>query len=94
MKKKMVAFLLFALVSVVTLGVPFGFAADSSGSVNINQATVLQLQELPGIGPSLAERIVAFREANGAFKSAEQLAEVKGIGQRKMDKFRDRITLE
>ncbi|MDT8440586.1 MAG: helix-hairpin-helix domain-containing protein [Desulfuromonadales bacterium] len=94
MKKKIVSCLLFALFSLVTLGVPFSFAADGAVPVNINQATVLELQELPGVGPALAERIVAYRETNGAFKSAEQLAEVKGIGQKKMEKFKDKIVLE
>ena len=94
MKKTFVACLLFALISQVGLGTSFSLAADAASMVNINTASVLQLQELPGIGPSLAERIVAYRDANGSFKSTDQLTEVKGIGKRKMEKFRDRITLE
>lgn len=94
MREKIVVCLLFALITLVTLGIPYGLAAGSAAPVNVNQATALELQELPGIGPALAERIVAHREAKGAFKNAEQLAEVKGIGQKKMEKFRDRIILE
>jgi len=94
MKRTFVACLLFALISLVGFGSSVSVAADAVSMVNINAASVLQLQELPGIGPSLAERIVAYRETNGSFKSAEQLIEVKGIGKQKMEKFRDRITLK
>jgi competence protein ComEA len=48
--------------------------------LNINQATVNELEALPGIGPSLAQRIVAYREAHGAFVDAEALSAVPGIG--------------
>ncbi len=56
--------------------------------VHINQATAEQFQVLPGVGPALSERIVAYREAQGPFKNVDQLAEVKGIGERKLEKFR------
>ncbi|PLX84806.1 MAG: competence protein ComEA [Desulfuromonas sp.] len=94
MKRTLVVCLLFALISLVGFGASVSSAADAASMININSASIVQLQELPGIGPSLAERIVAYREANGSFKSADQLIEVKGIGKRKMEKFRDRITLE
>jgi competence protein ComEA len=59
-------------------------AAPGSGSsqVNINTATVQELQLLPRVGPALAQRIVDFRAANGPFKAPEELARVKGIGER------------
>jgi len=50
--------------------------------VNVNTATVAQLQLLPRVGPALAQRIVEFREANGAFKAPEELMRVKGIGEK------------
>jgi competence protein ComEA len=52
----------------------------SKGVLNINQATARELEALPGIGPSLAERIVAHREAHGAFADADALGAVPGLG--------------
>jgi competence protein ComEA len=59
-------------------------AAPGSGSaqVNINTATVQELQLLPRVGPALAQRIVDFRSANGPFKAPEELTRVKGIGEK------------
>ena len=59
-------------------------AADRSGSmgvlVNINTASVAELETLPGIGPTYAERIVAYREMHGPFEEPAQIMNVKGIG--------------
>ena len=60
--------------------------------VNINSADAATLDRvLIGIGPSKAEAIVVYRKANGAFRSADQLASVKGIGLATIEKNRDRI---
>lgn len=61
-------------------GEPAGPAATSDGLLDLNTATAAQLEELPGVGPVLAGRIVAWREANGPFPSVEILGEVSGIG--------------
>ena len=61
-------------------GEPAGSAATSDGLLDLNAATAAQLEELPGVGPVLAGRIVAWREANGPFPSVEILGEVSGIG--------------
>ncbi|GAA4861621.1 ComEA family DNA-binding protein [Luteimonas vadosa] len=67
------------------------FAADK---VNINTADAATLAEvLVNVGPAKAEAIVAHRKANGAFKSADQLAMVKGIGLKTVEKNRDRIVV-
>ena len=58
-------------------------AEGSSGKVNINTASAAELEELPGIGPSTAGKIVADRESNGAFDSVEDLMRVSGIGEKK-----------
>ncbi len=65
----------------------------SQGLININNATAEQLQQLPGIGPAYAQRIVEWREENGNFTSKEQLLEVRGIGQRRLETIIPLITL-
>lgn len=64
-----------------------------SGKVNINTASVEQLVELPGIGPKLAARIVEHRQQSGAFKSAEELMNVRGIGEKNFAKLQPYLTL-
>ena len=67
------------------------FAADK---VNINTADAAALDAvLVNVGPSKAQAIVDYRKANGVFKSAEELAMVKGIGLKTVEKNRDRIVL-
>ena len=61
--------------------------------ININKATLEELQTVRGIGPALAERIVNYRDANGSFKSLDQLKEVRGIGDSKFEKIKDQITM-
>lgn len=62
-------------------------AAAFAGPVNINTADAATLDaELNGVGPVTAERIVAYREANGPFASADQITLVKGIGVRTLEK--------
>jgi len=54
----------------------------SGGLVNINTASKSLLEDLPGIGPVYAERILEYRQKNGGFKSKEELMEIKGIGEK------------
>jgi len=54
--------------------------AAGSGLINLNRASAQELEQLPGVGPVLAERIVADREANGPFTSVEDLDRVPGVG--------------
>lgn len=65
--------------------------ASSDGRVDINRASASELESLPGVGPVLAERIVAYREANGPFHEVEDLLDVPGIGESKLASMRDRI---
>ena len=62
--------------------------------VNINTADAEELETLTGIGPALAQAIVDYRAEHGAFRSAEDLLLVKGIGEAKLEGFRAEITLE
>jgi competence protein ComEA len=61
--------------------------------INVNQASVETLQKLPGIGPSLAGRIAAYRQTRGPFKSTADLLKVKGIGPAKLAKITPFIVL-
>lgn len=62
--------------------------------VNLNTATQEELEDLPGIGPKLAERIIAWREQNGAFVSVEQLMDVSGIAEGKFADIQDFVYVE
>ena len=64
-----------------------------SNKLNINTASADALTQLPGIGPVLAERIVEYRTKNGPFKSIQELTEVKGIGEKTLDTFKEYITI-
>lgn len=72
---------------------------DGSGSgdipvrMNINTATVSELDLLPGVGEVIAERIVSFREENGPFRSVDDLIHVEGVSDRTIDGFRDQVTV-
>ena len=57
--------------------------SDVSGKVNLNTASAEELQTLPGIGPSIAQRIVADRDSSGPFSAPEDLKRVSGIGEKK-----------
>jgi len=67
--------------------------AVAAGKLNINQATASDFDLLPRIGPTLAERIVAYREENGPFPSIDALGNVPGIGDVTLAGFRDQLTL-
>ncbi|PKQ30025.1 MAG: competence protein ComEA [Actinobacteria bacterium HGW-Actinobacteria-10] len=62
--------------------------------VNINTATAQQLDDLPGIGPSTAAKIIADREANGPFTAPEDLMRVSGIGEKKFEALKDMVAVQ
>ena len=61
--------------------------------ININTATSEQLQNLPGIGPVLADRILAYRAEYGAFETVGELMNVSGIGEKKLEEIWDLVTI-
>ncbi len=89
-----------AWVLVLCLGLALSPAAlaqkgkvQSTEKVNINTATVEQLQTLPGVGPAMAKSIVDYRSKVGKFTKTEELINVKGIGEKKFQKMKDRLIL-
>jgi competence protein ComEA len=73
---------------------PVGDAASTpSGPVNLNTATLEQLDALPGVGPATAKAIIAERERRGGFRSVDDLLDVRGIGPAKLDALRDLVTV-
>jgi len=68
-------------------------AATASALVNLNTASVAQLETLPGIGKSTAERILEYRAKNGNFKRIEDLMNVRGVGEKSFLKLKPLITV-
>lgn len=67
--------------------------APSTEKVNLNTATVDQLQTLPGVGPAIAKKIIDHRTKNGKFNKIEDILNVKGIGEKKFQKMKDRLVV-
>lgn len=72
---------------------PAGSAQKGSAPVNINTATAEELQTLPRIGPAMAQRIIAWREAHGGFRSVDELDAVPGIGPSMLENLRPLVTV-
>jgi len=72
---------------------PFA-SVQAGGKININTADAATLDQLPGIGPSLAARIIQYRQENGPFASVEDLVNVPGIGEKRLADLRDRVTVQ
>jgi competence protein ComEA len=88
----------FGLAVVLAVAGSLGVAlaetkAAPASKVNVNTATVQQLEELPGVGPALAARIVEYRQKSGGFKSTQELLNVKGIGEKSLQKLQPHVTV-
>ena len=92
MKRKKII-ILFLVTAFFFAFVPNIWAQENS-KININEATVTQLQQLEGIGKTIAERIVQYREEHGPFKTPEEIKKVSGVGAKKYETIKDRITIE
>jgi len=67
--------------------------AQAGGLINVNTASLAELQTLPGVGPVLAENIIEFRESHGNFSSIDELMNVARIGPATLDRLRDFVTV-
>jgi competence protein ComEA len=101
-KAQMKKALLFAGLVTLSLGLPMAALADESQEkaastselrVDINTADVKELTKLPGLGEQMAKRIVAYREENGPFEKAEELMNVRGIGEKSFLKLQPHLTV-
>lgn len=95
------------MVVLLMLGIGVTVAAAQTGSarkttaaqtmastpVNLNTASAAQLEALPGIGKAMADRIVEYRQKNGSFKKAEDLMNVRGIGEKNFLKLKPLVTV-
>ena len=70
-----------------------GTASQEDSRININTASEEELQLLPGVGPSLAQRIIEYRNENGPFQKVEDICRVSGIGSKTFSKFEKYITI-
>jgi competence protein ComEA len=97
MTRSMLALLLAVSLSAVSpqpaLAAQEARQTTPAQAVNINTAAAAQLEALPGIGPSMAQRIVAHREKNGPFKKLEDLMNIQGIGEKSFLKLRPLLTV-
>jgi competence protein ComEA len=86
-------------VFAVLLGLPLSVAAAATNKkpplkpVNINTATSEELQQVPGIGPATARKILQMRKSYGLFKSVDDLLAIRGPGQKRLDKMRKYLTV-
>jgi competence protein ComEA len=78
---------------IVPLFVSAQTAAKTGDKVNINTASLEELQKLPRIGPQIAQRILDFRKENGNFKKTEDIMKVRGIGEKVYEQLKDMITV-
>ena len=70
-----------------------GPAGEGNGKVNLNTATLQELDSLPGVGPVLAQRIIDYRDQHGGFRSVEELRKVDGIGPSRYEELKDLVTV-
>lgn len=68
-------------------------ALPAEGSINLNTASIIELQRLPGVGPSTAQKILDYRHEHGGFASIDEMLAVKGIGPKKLDAMRKYVRL-
>jgi competence protein ComEA len=82
-----------SIETVIEAGSPSTSSTTKNGKININTASLEELQKISGIGESLAQRIINYRTENGKFKTIEDLKNVSGIGDKKYESIKDQICI-
>jgi competence protein ComEA len=77
----------------IAIGLPAVSGPSAGGPVNLNTATLDQLQTLPGVGPVLAQRIIDYREQHGGFATVADLQKVSGVGDARYNDLKNRVTV-
>ncbi|MFC1505016.1 ComEA family DNA-binding protein [Thermodesulfobacteriota bacterium] len=90
--RKWMALIVAVAMTLISLNAA-ALAADS-GKININTASVEELAQLDRVGTQYAQRIVAYREANGPFTNPQDILNVKGIGQKTLEANKNRIVVK
>ncbi|HEX5896935.1 MAG TPA: ComEA family DNA-binding protein [Thermoleophilaceae bacterium] len=80
-----------AAASAGAAGGPLGVAGSAGGMVHLSTATIEQLDGIDGIGPTLAQRIIEYRDAHGGLRSLAELAQVDGIGEKRLATLREAL---
>ena len=97
MSRRVVALSVLAALAAgpaLALVAPVAVSAAAVEKINVNTASVKELQKLEGVGRGVAQRIVEYREANGPFKRAEDLRKVEGFGTATWERNRERIVVK
>lgn len=81
------------MVNVLLMVVAGLMALPALAAVNINTATLSELEAVKGLGPTKAQSIIAYRDANGSFKSVDDLDKVKGFGKASIEKIRSELSV-
>src|ERR1700751_830983 len=81
------------IVCLVVVGMASATKKPPLKPININSASSDELQQVPGIGPATAEKILQMRKSYGAFKSVDDLLSIKGLGKKRLEKMRKYLTV-
>jgi len=93
MKKTRMCFMMMVAVGFMVVAIA-GAQDKEMKKINLNTATMEELEQVKGIGPKLAEKIIAYRKTNGPFKRAEDIVNVQGLGPKFWEANKDRFVVE
>src|SRR5579863_131947 len=91
--RRALCFVIVALSCVLVLPLDAAKKKPPAHPINLNTATAAELQQVPGIGPSTADKILQMRKSYGAFKTVDDLRAVRGIGEKRLAKMKRYLTV-